>query len=78
MNGSGSFIELLEEDDAIMADRSLSLDSKHTRLKLIHPPFLERKTQQLPSEKVIQTRMIARHRIHVEHCMGRIKKLEKN
>ena len=73
MNDSEGLIELLEDGDAIMADRGFGLDPKHTHLKLIHPPFLERKTRQVPPEKVIQTRMIARHRIHVERCMGRIK-----
>jgi hypothetical protein len=73
MSGSGSLIELLEDGDAVMSDRGFGLDPKHKHLTLVHPPFLERKAQQLSAKKVIETRIIARHRIHVERCMGRIK-----
>ncbi len=73
MTGSGSLMELLEDGDVIMSDRGFSLDLKHKHLNIIHPPFLERKAQQLSPKKVIETRIIARHRIHVERCMGRIK-----
>lgn len=72
MNGPGSLIELLEDDDQIMSDRGFALDPKNSKFVLIHPPFLERRSQ-LSFDKVIQTRIIARHRIHVERCMGRIK-----
>ncbi|CAF1146417.1 unnamed protein product [Rotaria magnacalcarata] len=72
MDGSQSLIELLEDGDNIMSDRGFSLDSKYTHLTLIHPPFLDRQ-KQLSSQQVLQTRIIARHRIHVERCMGRIK-----
>lgn len=72
MDGSGTLIDLLEDGDQIMSDRGFSLDTKHTHLALIHPPFLERQ-KQLSSQQVLQTRIIARHRIHVERCMGRIK-----
>ena len=41
MDGSGSLIDLLEPGDEIMSDRGFTLDSKHTHLKLIHPPFLQ-------------------------------------
>ncbi|CAF2150817.1 unnamed protein product [Rotaria magnacalcarata] len=72
MDGSQSLIELLEDGDNIMSDRGFSLDSKYTHLTLIHPPFLDRQ-KQLLSQQVLQTRIIERHRIHVERCMGRIK-----
>jgi len=72
MEGSGSLIELLEDGDQVMSDRGFQLDSKFTHLSLIHPPFLERQAQ-LSFQKVLETRIIARHRIHVERCMGRIK-----
>jgi hypothetical protein len=55
-----------------MSDRGLSLDPKHTHLTLVHPPFLDRQ-KELSSQQVLQTRIIARHRIHVERAMGRIK-----
>jgi hypothetical protein len=72
MDGPETLIELLQDGDHIMSDRGFSLDAKHTHLTLIHPPFLDRQ-RQLTSQQVIQTRIIARHRIHVERCMGRIK-----
>ncbi|CAF3413039.1 unnamed protein product [Rotaria sp. Silwood2] len=72
MIGAGSLIELMEPGDQIMSDRGFALDHQHSHLTLIHPPFLEGKSQLSPS-KVIETRIIARHRIHVERCMGRIK-----
>ncbi|CAF1381592.1 unnamed protein product, partial [Rotaria magnacalcarata] len=68
MDGSQSLIELLEDGDNIMSDRGFSLDSKYTHLTLIHPPFLDRQ-KQLLSQQVLQTRIIERHRIHVERCM---------
>ena len=72
MTGPGTLMELMEDGDQIMSDRGFALDAKHSHLTLIYPPFLERKSQLSP-EKVIKTRIIARHRIHVERCMGRIK-----
>ncbi|CAF2969402.1 unnamed protein product [Rotaria sp. Silwood2] len=72
MTGAGSLIELLEAGDTIMSDRGFALDHQHSHLNLVHPPFLQDKSQ-LPLTKVIETRVIARHRIHVERCMGRIK-----
>jgi hypothetical protein len=72
MNGPGTLIELLQDGDHIMSDRGFSLDAKYTHLTLVHPPFLERQ-KQLSCQQVLQTRIIARHRIHVERCMGRIK-----
>ncbi|CAM4831937.1 unnamed protein product [Rotaria magnacalcarata] len=68
MDGSQSLIELLEDGDNIMSDRGFSLDSKYTHLTLIHLPFLDRQ-KQLLSQQVLQTRIIERHRIHVERCM---------
>jgi hypothetical protein len=55
-----------------MSDRGFSLDHQHSHFTLIHPPFLQGKSQLSP-KKIIETRIIARHRIHVERCMGRIK-----
>jgi hypothetical protein len=72
MEGPGSLIELLEDGDQVMSDRGFSLDRKFSHLSLVHPPFLERQPQ-LSFEKVLQTRIIAQHRIHVERFMGRIK-----
>jgi DDE superfamily endonuclease len=72
MTGPGTLRELMEDGDQIMSDRGFALDPKHSHLTLIFPPFLEGKSQLSP-EKVINTRIIARHRIHVERCMGRIK-----
>ncbi|CAM4805745.1 unnamed protein product [Rotaria magnacalcarata] len=72
MIGAGSLIELLEPGDTIMSDRGFALDNQHSHIKLIYPPFLQGKSQ-LPPSKVTETRVIARHRIHVERCMGRIK-----
>ena len=72
MNGPQTLIELLEDGDHIMSDRGFSLDAKYTNLTLIHPPFLDRQ-KQLSSEQVLKTRIITRHCIHVERCMGRIK-----
>lgn len=72
MEGAGSLIELLQNGDQIMSDRGFSLDRKFCHITLVHPPFLERQPQLAP-HKVLETRIIARHRIHVERLMGRIK-----
>ncbi|CAF1527664.1 unnamed protein product, partial [Adineta steineri] len=68
MDGSQSLIELLEDGDCIMSDRDFSLDARYTHPTLIHPPFLDRQ-KQLSSQQVLQTRIIARYRIHIERCM---------
>ncbi|CAF1546862.1 unnamed protein product [Adineta ricciae] len=49
----------------IMADREFALDA-------IHPPFLGRH-KKLSAEMVLTAWMVARNRIHVERCMGRLK-----
>ncbi|CAF3983733.1 unnamed protein product, partial [Rotaria sp. Silwood1] len=51
MEGSGSLLELLEHGDQIMSDRGFSLEPKNSHITIIHPPFLERKTQQLSPKK---------------------------
>ncbi len=75
MDGSSTLIDLLEHGDEIMSDRGFSLEPKHARLKLVHPPFLKRQ-KQLSFQQVLQTRIIAQHRIHVERCMGKIKNFQ--
>jgi hypothetical protein len=65
MTGAESLIQLMEDGDQIMSDRGFALDHQHSHLTLIYPPFLQGKSQLSP-KKVIETRIIARHRIHVE------------
>ncbi len=72
MTGARSLMVLLESGDQIMSDRVLALDHQHSHLILINPPFLRGKSQLSP-KKVIETRIIARRRIHVERCVGTIK-----
>ena len=61
--------------DAIMADKGFTISEllSGTRIRLNHPPFLEKKDGQLTEEEVIETRRIASLRIHVERAIESIK-----
>jgi len=67
-------INLLEEDDAIMADKGFLIDSvcaeKH--IKLFRPPFLKGK-QQFSSTEALLNKSIASARVHIERVNQRIK-----
>jgi len=67
-------VEKLEPNDAIMADRGFTgreTLAKH-KIRLITPHFLSGKSQ-MDIPKLVESVAIARVRIHVERCMGRIK-----
>ena len=72
MAGFRSLMELMEFGNYIMSDRGFVPDDWYSHLTLVHPPFLGRKSQLSP-QKVIETRTIARHWMHVESRMGKIK-----
>jgi hypothetical protein len=72
MTRARSLIELMEDGDEIMFNRGFALDAKHSHPTFVHPLLLQGKPQLSP-KKVPETRIIARHRIHVEPCMRRIK-----
>ena len=68
-------LNLLQEGDLVMADRGFTikdlLDPLGVTLKI--PPFLNGRDKLTPQEEV-ETKRIARLRIHVERAIGRVKK----
>lgn len=64
----------LQDGDAVMADRGFTIaeELKRIGLELNTPPFLGQSTQ-FSEREVITTRTIARHRIHVERAIGKIR-----
>ena len=66
--------DLMEPGDAIMADRGWTCANWLARkgIRLITPHFLHGK-KQLDIPELVESVSIARVRIHVERCMGRIK-----
>jgi len=67
-------VEKLERNDAVMADRGFTgreTLAKHY-VRLVTPHFLSGKSQ-MPIPKLVESVAIARVRIHVERCMGRLK-----
>ena len=67
------FLDLLEAHDDIMADRGFCVrDALTLRMATLNmPPFTQR--GRLSASAVTKTRRIARARIHVERCIGRLK-----
>lgn len=77
------FLELLsskkevsevEDGDSIMADKGFDIeeDLKNIGLQLNIPPFLKDKPQ-FNENEVIRTQTIAKHRIHVERAIGKVR-----
>ena len=66
--------DLMEPGDAIMADRGWTCANWLARkgIRLITPHFLNAK-EQMSIPELVESVAIARVRIHVERCMGRIK-----
>lgn len=68
-------LDLLQEGDLVMADRGFTikdlLDPLKVTLKI--PPFLNGRDRLTPQEEV-ETKRIAKLRIHVERAIGRLKK----
>ena len=66
--------DLLEPGDAMMADRGWTCATWLGRkcVRLVTPQFLHGK-QQMNIPELVESMSIARVRIHVERCMGRIK-----
>lgn len=77
------FLELLsskkevsevEDGDSIMADKGFDIeeDLRKIGLQLNSPPFLKEKPQ-FNENEVIRTQTIAKHRIHVERAIGKVR-----
>lgn len=77
------FLELLsskkevsevEDGDSIMADKGFDIEEDLTKigLQLNIPPFLKEKPQ-FNENEVIRTQTIAKHRIHVERAIGKVR-----
>ena len=72
-------IELIEEGDAVMADRGFQIEDLllPRKAKLIAPPFTRKctygKNKRLNVKEIRNTRLIANHRIYVEQAIGRLK-----
>jgi len=68
-------VQEMEAGDAIMADKGFVIHPELQKLglKLNIPPFLREKSQFEESE-VIQTQTVARHRIHVERAIGKVRR----
>jgi len=71
-----SFKEVLP-GDAIMADKGFAIESdlKKLNLALNIPPFLGTDAQ-FDESDVIKTQTIARHHIHVERAIGKVRQLK--
>ena len=69
--------EELKDGDAIMADRGFDVgdDLAKVKLKLNIPPFLRDKVG-FEEHDVIKTQAIARHRIHVERVIGKVRRFK--
>ena len=66
-------LDLLEPGDQIMADRGFSIENDlPPGVSLNIPPFLEDRPQFTENEE-IATRRIAKHQIHVERAIQRVK-----
>ena len=67
-------LNLLEANDSVMADKGFDIEyllrTKQVSLNL--PPFLQSQTQ-FSSQDVLQTKTIAKVKIHVERAIRRIK-----
>ena len=70
------FLDFLNPGDVVMADRGFLikelLNERH--VKLIIPPFWRSRHRFTPQEEAL-TKDIAKHRIHVERSMERMKKI---
>jgi hypothetical protein len=76
------FLDKLERGDAVLADRGFTIFDECARKEatLIIPPFLTTdrvsKEKKLSHEETVQTKIIARARIHVERFNERLKNFE--
>ncbi len=67
-------LNLLEPGDEIMADRGFAIEGDlPSGVSLNIPPFLRNDQPQLSQQEEVPTRRIAKHRIHVERAIQRIK-----
>ena len=68
------FIELLNPNDIVLADRGFTLDNLFNAhgVKLVVPAFTKGKSQ-LSGHEVESSRIIANVRIHIERVIGRVK-----
>ena len=70
---SCGILELLEENDSVMADRGFDIaEYLPDEVHLIIPPFLRGK-EQLSAVEEAETRQVASVRIHVERAICRVK-----
>ncbi|KAK1876644.1 putative nuclease HARBI1 [Dissostichus eleginoides] len=70
-------IGYLQRGDGLMADKGFLIedDIKSVGLQLNLPPFARSK-RQMPSGDVLTTKRIAKHRVHVERAIAKIKKFK--
>ena len=71
------FLNFLELGDVIMADRGFLVDDllNERQVQIIRPPFLGTRDKFAPQEEAL-TKDIAKHRIHVERSIERMKKFK--
>ena len=69
------FLDYLQPGDVVMADRGFNIEEllMPRKVKLIIPPFLGGRHTFTPQEEA-KTKDIAKHRIHVERAIERMKK----
>lgn len=67
----------LQRGDGIMADKGFLIEEEMQALglKLNMPPF-SRSKRQMPAGDVLVTKRIAKHRVHVERAIAKIKKFK--
>jgi len=68
-------IGFIQENDAILSDKGFTIsdDLKTLNLQLNIPPFTS-STEQMSKAEVVKTQTIAKHRIHIERLIAKIKK----
>ena len=72
---SSSFVDLLDENDMIMADRGFDIQDllASKKVTLFIPPKRQSKSEQFSKEDCFSTMRIANVRIHIERAIRRIK-----
>ena len=66
-------VNQFEPYDTCMADRGFNIPFM---VKLVIPPFLKKKDQQLSTADNIRTKTVANARIHIERVIGRMKEFK--
>ena len=74
ITSSSGVLDLLEPHDSVMADKGFNIeDMLLKRQVLLNIPPFRRGQGQIPDQDVLETKTIAKLRVHVERLIGRVK-----